>query len=66
MRISLLDLVERNNSIGFLREDEFVGLTNFTMKFVRKITDENHTDFNGFIVRVKTQPLAGTGQVNSG
>jgi hypothetical protein len=36
------------------------------MKFVTKITDENHPDFNGFIVRVKTQPLASTGQVNSG
>ena len=61
-----LDLVERNNSIGFLREDEFIGLTNFTMKFIRKITHENEPDFNGFIVRVKTQPLAGTGQVHSG
>ena len=52
LRFNISDLVERNNSIGFLREDGFVGLTNFTMKFIRKITHEKEPDFNGFIVKV--------------
>lgn len=49
------------NFISFLKEDDFTGLTNFTMKFIRKINHEKEPDFNGFIVKVAIQPLAGNG-----
>lgn len=44
-----------------MRQDDFIPLTNFTFRFICKVTSScvDNADHNGFIVEVKTQGADG-------
>lgn len=64
--IIFTEFTEQNSAIGLMRKDDFIALTNFTFRFVCKVTssDAENADQNGFIVEVKTQ--AGNGEEEKG
>ena len=52
------EFTEQNNAIGYLKTgDIFTPLTNFTFKFVCRVSSpfesDDNTDYSGFIVEVK-------------
>jgi len=61
------DFTERNNSIGYVKPgDTFIPVTNFTFRFECKVltttrgldsSRTNSSDYNGFLVEVKTSGI---------
>ena len=66
--LSFTDFTEQNNAIGYVKADDiFTPLTNFTFRFICKVSPpcDDCPEYNGFLVEVKTSGIEEKGLVKT-